>query len=583
MRVSALFLLTVTAAGAQVIIMSSPTGGGTTERNVAPTLPQPETKPEDLCSIEGHVLSADGAPLKKATVVMNRTDFVPSPNTLPPSYTTTTDASGIYAMKRIEPGKYRITVTRNGYVTATYGARGPGRPGTTLTLNRAQSVKDIDFKLTPHGVVTGRIVDEDGEPVPNTMVQLLRTQYLQGRKQLTVANTATTNDLGEYRVFGLAPGKYFLSATARSAAAMASMAEDRSANAGTEEDFVPTYYPGTTDSATAAPIDVAPGAQVNGIGLTLSKARTVHVRGRVVNNAGGRGMIQLLVLPRTTTGLIASLRSNRVDARGTFDVRGVVPGSYSLYATVNDENRTYSTRMPVEVGGSNLENITLAINPGVDITGTARMENDAKQDLSNVYVRLTPREQGSILFGNMASGRLKEDNSFTLQNAGADVFNLMVTGLPDGCYVKSIRAGELDIQAAGLDLSRGAPRPIDIVISPNAGTVGGSVQNPNTNQPAQGATVVLVPQEAERRQQQEYYKTVNTDQTGAFTLKNVVPGEYKAFAWEDVEPGSYMDPDLIKGVESKGESVTVRESDRKTVTLTMIPLETAQGGKERAR
>jgi hypothetical protein len=415
------------------------------------------------------------------------------------------------------------------------------------------------------------------------MVQLLRPQYVQGRRQLMTGGTASTNDLGEYRAFGIAPGKYYVSVSARPSVAMASMAEDRSANAGTEEDFVPTYYPGTTDSANAAQVDVAGGAVVNGIGLTLSKARTVHIKGRVVNNAGGRGPAQIMVLPRTTTGYIGGIRSNRVDPKGAFDVRGVVPGSYSLYAVVNDEGKTYSTRMPVDVGASSLENITLVVNPGLDVTGTVRMENDAKQDFSNVFVRLTPRETGGIFFGGMPSGRLKEDHSFSLQNAGADQFNLMVTGLPDGCYVKSIRAGELDIQAAGLDLSRGAPKAIDIVISPNAATVSGSVQNPNTNQPAQGATVVLIPQETERRNQQEYYRTVTTDQTGAYTLKNVVPGEYKAFAWEDLEPGSYMDPEFIKGVEAKGESVAVRESEKKTVTLTMIPVEAAQAAKERAR
>src|SRR4051812_19126342 len=96
------------------------------------------------------------------------------------------------------------------------------------------------------------------------------------------------------------------------------------------------------------------------------------------------------------------------------------------------------------------------------------------------------------------------------------------------------RAGDDEVLITGLDLSKGPAGPIDIVLSPNAGLVEGSVQN-DKQQPSVGATVVLVPQEKERRDQMSYYKNVTTDQHGRFTVKNLDPGEYKVFAWEDVE------------------------------------------------
>ena len=89
---------------------------------------------------------------------------------------------------------------------------------------------------------------------------------------------------------------------------------------------------------------------------------------------------------------------------------------------------------------------------------------------------------------------------------------------------------------------------------------------------------MLVPQEKERLQQQQYYKTVTTDQNGSYTLKSLSPGEYKAFAWEDLEPAAYMDPDFMKPLESKGEAVTIRESDHKSLSLTMIPADTPAPG-----
>src|ERR1017187_575743 len=121
---------------------------------------------EDLCAIQGQVLNnATGEPLKKASLNLQRTDMTPDMMSMPTTYSTATDASGKFAMKDIEPGKYRLSVTRNGFVPTSYGARGPNRLGTTLSLSRGQNLNDVMFRLTPHGVVTGRVVDEDGEPV----------------------------------------------------------------------------------------------------------------------------------------------------------------------------------------------------------------------------------------------------------------------------------------------------------------------------------------------------------------------------------------------------------------------------------
>ncbi len=97
------------------------------------------------------------------------------------------------------------------------------------------------------------------------------------------------------------------------------------------------------------------------------------------------------------------------------------------------------------------------------------------------------------------------------------------------------------------------------------------MQSPKTPQPVPGATVVLVPTERERVDQLTYYKTASTDQSGSFTIKNVAPGEYKAYAWDDVESGAYYDPGFVKQVESKGEPVSLRESAKLTLQLTSIP------------
>jgi len=142
--------------------------------------------------------------------------------------------------------------------------------------------------------------------------------------------------------------------------------------------------------------------------------------------------------------------------------------------------------------------------------------------------------------------------------------------LPPGFYVKSIKSGDTDLLAAGLDLTSGAPGDLDVVLSPNAGQVTGLVQDAQS-QPVAGATVVLIPQDQERREQQRDYRVATTDQAGGFNLTSVVPGDYRVYAWEDVESGAYFDPEFMKPVESRGEKISLHEKDQVILQLAVIP------------
>ena len=459
---------------------------------------------------------------------------------------------------------------RNGFVNTAYGARGRSPLGATLTLGAGQKMKEIDVRLMPQGVVAGRVLDEDGEPVPYVNVQLERFQYRQGKKQLNPTGGGSRNDLGEFRIFGVSPGKYYLLANAQNNNAPGN-AQDRSANAQPEEEYMPTYFPGTADPNNAAQVEVGAGALVSGLNFTLSKTPALHIRGRIANNPSDvRRPIQIYLTTRNTV-FFGALRGTPADSRGNFDIRGVAPGQYWLNAPATDGTQTYTARVAVDVGRSNVENVAIFFGSPLFVPGGIRIEGNTQQDLSNVQVSLQPYDPGSILFTAPATAFAKEGNSFQLRNVQADVFDVRVTGLPDGFYVKSIKCGDTDVLANGLDFTKGVTDLLDVFLSPNAALISGVVQNPNTSQPAPGAMVVLVPQEKERRDQQQYYRTANTDQNGTYTLKSVVPGEYKLFAWEDIEPGAYMDPEFLKPVESKGEALTLRESDRKSVTITLIP------------
>jgi hypothetical protein len=274
-------------------------------------------------------------------------------------------------------------------------------------------------------------------------------------------------------------------------------------------------------------------------------------------------------------------RSSASESNGKFELRGVPPGSYDLVASSNFGGKTHSTRQAIEIGTGNIDNLTLTIGAGVEVSGRVRIDGNASSGASSapVSLQVTLRPRENSFFGPLPTVALKEDGSFTLPDVNPDIYNLFFPGLPDGYYVKSARSSDTDVLANGLDLVNGAPGNLDVVLSPNSGQATGTVQNPKTQQPMPGATVVLIPTERERIDQQPYYKTATTDQSGTFTLKTVIPGEYKAYAWDDIEPGAYFDPDFMKAFEGKAEPVSVRESSQLNLQLTLLPADSAQSGR----
>jgi hypothetical protein len=166
---------------------------------------------------------------------------------------------------------------------------------------------------------------------------------------------------------------------------------------------------------------------------------------------------------------------------------------------------------------------------------------------------------------------VKPDGSFQLDDVAADRYTISFTGLPEGFYVKSVRSSNLDVLAGGLEVAGGSPAQLDVVLSPNAGQVTGTVLDPSTQKAAPMTMVVLIPQEKERRDREAFYQTATSDLSGQFTFKGVVPGEYRVYAWEEeVEYGAWLDPDFMKPLESRGEAVSVSEGGRQAIQVNLI-------------
>lgn len=519
--------------------------------------------PGSLAAIEGRVVNAlTGEPLNKAQLVLRPEGGSRTPGAA------RSDAGGAFVLEGLAPGRYRLTAQRNGFVSTEYGAGGARRSGTAITLAAGQRLRDLTFKLTPHAVVTGRIVDEDGDPVVHAQVEVRRFGYVQGRRRLMPAGGANTNDLGEYRIHGLAPGRYYISANhrLRSMAMMGGTLRVSGSEPG-EQVYGITYYPGSTDPASAVMVSVGAGAQFRA-DMTLLRRPAVRVSGRLANLPAVRsGRNAVVHLASVDEFRIQRTSTTVQDAEGRFELHGVLPGSYVLAADWFEERKRLSARKRIEVGAADLEEINLVLAPGGEVTGRIQVEGTAELALGRMHLNLVPMGE-SLTMGGMGA-RINKDGSFKLDNAAPERYSVILAPLPENCYLKSVRVGEEEALETGLDLSRGGSvGPVTVVVSANGGQVEG-VGVGQDQQPAPGATVVLVP-DTQRREHSHLYKTAIADQYGRFSMKGIAPGDYKLFAWDHVERGAYQDPEFLKPVEDRGEAITIRENSRETAQLKVI-------------
>jgi hypothetical protein len=536
-------------------------------------------------SLAGFVVKVGtNEPLSKAVVTLNSME---GPRNQ--AYSASTSTDGRFLLEKVPPGKYRLSASRNGYVRYEFGSRGPNRPGLPITVGAGQKMTEVVLPLAPAGTITGRVFDRDGEPLAYVVVQALKYSYQDGERVLNPVQNAVTNDLGEYRLFWLDPGQYFVGTTYETSMQRGGFrgAPDgrgvllgprgggtgriQSVQAEDDEARIPIYYPGTPDPQSAAPISLQAGIVFSGVDVTVSTVHTFNVRGQVINGATGQPVtnVNVVLEPRQRSGfggLIMRSRGNGSN-KGSFDIGGVVPGSYDVVAIFNDRNNRMSARVPVDVSAADVENVTIALSAGFSVAGRVSIEGPS-QDISRVRVNLRPSASGLQFGGAVPASQVQADGSFTLLQVGQDTYRLNWNGLPRNFYVKTARLGAVDILKEGLRLERQPTVPIEIVISSNTGTVDMTVLD-ERQEASINTTVVLVP-DADRRYRTDLYRTGSTDSTGRLHLDGVAPGTYKAFAWENVEAGAWQDPDFIRQYEERGKPIRVSENSSTSAEVRVI-------------
>ena len=521
--------------------------------------------PREKCAIAGTVVDAvTEQPLKGAEV---RLRGIPAAlQSAFPSTSASTDASGRFVFEGLAAGRYFLLASHDGYVNNNRA--NADLRGKLLLLAPGQHVNDLVVRLLPNGTIAGHITNEMGKPLRGVSVEAMESSYPRGRRELHSVASAPTNDAGEYRIGALVPGKYFV--RAKPPASL-------KAKPGSDKAYVPLYYPSANDQSRSVALVLRAGEDLAGIDMNLAPVHTVYIQGRVINARTSlpskEGSVTLLSDQGETIFSTGSPSQNLyLGAQGTFEFQGVPPGSYVVVAerpSSPREPKPMWGRTAIEVGDANIEHVDVVVSPGVDVSGRVRVEGKTAADISALIGILELQEASALasITPDIDNASVKPDGTFIFREIPEGSYRINFQPIPAGFYLKS--SGAADVLETGITVGRGnSPPALELVLSPGAGRIDGSVESGDQSFP--GALVVLVP-EGKQRTQPNYYRQTAGDQMGRFAMRNVVPGDYTLFAWEQIERGAYFDPGFLGQYEDRGKAVHVEESGHVSVQLEVIP------------
>lgn len=493
-------------------------------------------------SVSGKVSNAvTGQAVKKAVVTLR--------NLTGQSYVTASNPSGKFLFDGVPPGSYIATAVADGYSTTMPSA---GKP---VAVAAQQVVEDVEVRIPPLAAISGKVLDEDGQPMAGVSVSVMRYIYRNQGKSLWRESSAQTDDRGQYRLFDLQSGRYYLMAAAGTGTRMAQGANVHSNIP--EEGYMPVYYPGVAELSQAAPQELQPGADWTGADFKLRRLPTYHIRGRVTGatlRSRGAGVLAWPCDQDQMAAMMSgvALRSSQL-TNSRFDISGLVSGTYCL--------RVPGGMAPVTVKGADVDDVEVTVPPSFTVSGAVTIDGAPPSPMPQIDIELH-----SNTTQESAHGVMKSDGSFQLEGLYPGAYSLIVQQ-QGKLYVKSVLYGSVDV-TNGLIPSAQAGTALHITMGTDPGEINGTVQ-PGNVESGMPVFITAFPEDAYATRQ-DMQRFIPSAAGGSFVLSNVPPGNYKVFAMQADDPGDMYNRDLMKLLEGSATSVTLRAGGREQVSVTAI-------------
>jgi protocatechuate 3,4-dioxygenase beta subunit len=516
-------------------------------------------------TLRGRVIAQDsGQPLRKAQVRLNQIDapfdFTSGPGRQ--NQVTTTGADGRYEFTNLPAGRYNVTASKGAFITVSWGQQRPMESSKPIDLAPGQNLERVDFSLLRGGVIAGRIVDEFGEPLAGLELAAMRSVTINGKRDLQQTESGSTDDLGEFRLFGLAPGQYAVRATWQRLGPGDPRSPDRTG-------YAPTFFPGTTDAAHAQRFTVAANQTISDLVMALSPIRTVRVEGTVVDS-GGRPMGGTSVAVAQASGgrrFISGGNMTRPD--GMFTLANLTPGEYILM-TEPSTSRKDVAAMKLTVGTEDIKDLRLVAFPPSLIIGRVIVDPAQAQSLGAAPITLAAAGDDAQMMRGFNPSRVGDDLSFELPaTPGRNRINPM--NLPAGWTIRSVRANNIDVTNDGIEVKPGENvTGVEVELTNRLATISGLVKNAR-GETSKDYTVVLFALDTKSRPATtRYWRIARPDQDGRFKMSGMLPADYSIVAIATLEMGQAYDAEFLERIQPAASRVTIREGETQVLDLKLI-------------
>lgn len=533
-------------------------------------------QPTGTAILRGRVVGGEGgSPLRHALVRLGGID-------MREGKMATTDEQGRWEIRELPAGRFNLSADKAGYVSLQYGQRRPFEQGRPIDVADGQTLENVNFNLPRGSVVAGRINDEYGDPIAEAMVMALRYRYFNGQRRLVPAGRfSQTDDGGNFRIYGLAPGEYFLSATLRSG-----MMGDADPN--NRSGYAPTYYPGTGSSQQAERVTVGLGAEVTGMSFALLPVRTAKITGTAVDSQGKPMTGAFVTLIETMEGggtnfMMSFGGGSRVNEGGHFTLSNMSPGDYTLSARQMGPGREAdpeSAETQITVGGEDISGVSLIGTKGTTIRGLVSFDTQPPAGSikpSSISVNAIPRDSsgpGRFMFGPSERDALNDDWTFELRAMSGPVL-IRPMRSPSGYVLKSVFLNGQDVTDTGIAFKPGDTiAGVQVVFTTKASSVSGSVTDGVTDGKGQPVTdyvvIIFAEDSAKWGFMSRFIAMARPDQQGAFQVKQLPPGRYLAIAVDYIEDGEQTNPETLERLRGAATGFELGEGDQRALALKVV-------------
>lgn len=538
--------------------------------NRAPLGPDGRPDPNATATIKGRVTKPDGSAVRGAQVNANLLGGRPT------TATASSDPDGNFEIvlgvtapaRGVEPGGFRVTAFKAGYLTSDFGQRSPTTRGDPIAIVPGEVHEHIDIVLQPLGVLSGRVLDDVGEPVEGALVRPAQLRYVNGRRQLVdVGAPRQTDDLGRYRLYGLRPGQYAVSASVGQIVVAQSSVD--------LPGFGTTYYPGTSDLQSIQFVRVNPPQEVSAVDFSLLRMSSARVAGRALDADGDPITGGIALMPSQRSGANTDTQMGaRIDPKGGFEFRNVPPGDYVLqvvHGRVGQWNEGEFAYRYVTVADADITNLEVQSSAGSEISGRIVADGGELPKMDGFELSAIPVDidRSPRLGGPPARAQIAPDGQFVLMGISGPR-RLQVVRAPAGWMLKSVFAGGIDVTDQVLSFGRDdeSRDDIEIVLTNQITQVIGSLGDLRGLAPSDVAVLAFATDPAQWYAGTRFRKRITPSSDGHFSLDGLPPGEYFVVAAEPPrDPGEWLNPDTLERLARGAARVHLGAGQRVSVTV----------------